>query len=115
MGTKIYIPEKGDILWVNFNPTKGHEQKGHRPALVLTPRLYNEKTGLMVISPITSTSKGYPFEVEIKNSKIKGVILSDQLRTLDWKVRGCRKIIRLERSVFKVVVNNLLLLLGDEQ
>ena len=80
-----YIPERGDIVWLDFNPQIGHEQMGKRPALVISPFDYNAKVGLAIFCPITSQKKGYPFEVNIKNKKIDGVVLSDQIKSLDWK------------------------------
>ena len=92
---KAYIPEPGDIVWLEFNPQAGHEQAGHRPALVLSQRAYNEKTGLGIFCPITSKVKGYPFEVLLKGKKISGVILSDQVKSLDWRAKigraSCRE------------------------
>ena len=82
-----YIPERGDIVWLNFNPGSGHEQKGKRPALVISPKGYNEKVGLGLFCPITSKVKNYPFEVKIENEKINGVVLADQIKSLDWKTR----------------------------
>jgi mRNA interferase MazF len=83
-----YIPERGDIVWLDFHPQAGHEQTGVRPALILSPREYNRKTGLAVLCPITSHIKGYPFEVGLPDAlKVKGVVLSDQLKNLDWKER----------------------------
>jgi mRNA interferase MazF len=87
MVKKSYIPERGDLVWLNFDPQSGHEQKGKRPALVISPKEYNEKVGLGIFCPMTSKEKGYPFEVKIENKKIQGVILSDQLKSLDWKKR----------------------------
>ena len=87
MVRKNYIPERGDIVWLDFNPQSGHEQKGKRPAVVLSPKEYNEKTGLGLFCPITSKVKDYPFEVKIANKKIAGVVLSDQIKSLDWKTR----------------------------
>jgi mRNA interferase MazF len=87
MVKKKYIPERGDIVWLNFNPQSGHEQKGKRPAIVISPKEYNEKTGLGLFCPITSKVKDYPFEVRIKNKKIDGVVLSDQIKSLDWQTR----------------------------
>ena len=84
---KKYIPERGDIVWLNFNPQSGHEQKGKRPAFVISPKEYNEKTGLGLFCPITSAIKNYPFEVKIENKKINGVALADQIKSLDWKTR----------------------------
>ena len=88
MVKKKYIPEQGDIVWVNFNPTSEHEQKGKRPAFVVSRRVYNEKSGLALLCPVTSHEKGYPFEVLLKNDKIQGVILVDQIRSIDWKERS---------------------------
>src|SRR2546423_422120 len=88
-----YVPERGDIVWLNFSPTRGHEQGGERPALVLSRSIYNAKTSLVVIVAITSKSKGYEFEVPIIQSlHVRGVILSDQVRTLDWRSRRARYI-----------------------
>jgi len=85
-----YIPAAGDIVWIDFNPTKGHEQAKLRPALVLSPDIYNKKTGMAVMCPITSQVKSYPFEVLLKNKKIIGTVLVDQIRSLDWKARGVK-------------------------
>jgi len=82
-----YIPERGDIVWLNFNPGSGHEQKGKRPAIVISPKGYNEKVGLGLFCPITSKIKNYPFEVKMENDKINGVVLADQIKSLDWKTR----------------------------
>ena len=88
MVRKGYTPERGDIVWLNFNPGSGHEQQGKRPAVVISPKEYNEKTGLGLFCPITSKIKNYPFEVKIKNVKIDGVVLADQIKSLDWKTRN---------------------------
>ena len=89
---KAYVPDRGDIVWLNFTPQAGHEQAGHRPALVLSPATYNGKTGLMLCCPITSQVKGYPFEVPLgKGVNAKGVVLADQLRSLDWRARRATK------------------------
>lgn len=82
-----YVPDRGDIVWLNFTPQAGREQRGLRPALVLSPISYNKKTGLSVCCPITSQVKGYPFEVSLQGKKIEGVVLSDHLKNLDWKIR----------------------------
>jgi mRNA interferase MazF len=85
---KRYVPERGDVVWLNFTPQAGHEQAGHRPALVLSPASYNGKTGLMLCCPITSQVKGYPFEVPLDPAAgVQGVILSDQVKSLDWGAR----------------------------
>lgn len=84
-----YIPDRGDIVYLDFNPTKGHEQRGYRPAFVISPYIYNKKTSLGLFLPITSQQKGYPFEVALPSElKIYGVILTDQIKCLDWKVRN---------------------------
>src|SRR3989339_911090 len=95
---RLYTPDRGDVVWVDLNPAQGHEQKNVRPALVLSPRAYNKKTGLVLVVPITSQQKGYPFEVLLKGKKVKGVVLADQLRTLDWRVRKVRYIERATDS-----------------
>jgi len=84
----MYIPDRGDIVWLQFNPQSGHEQAGRRPALTLSPKAYNQKAGLGIFCPITSNYKGYPFEVKIETRLIKGVILSDQVKSLDWRIRN---------------------------
>jgi mRNA interferase MazF len=90
MVVRKYTPERGDIVWLEFDPQSGHEQKGKRPALVLSPLAYNEKVGLALFCPITSQEKGYPFEVKINGKDIKGVVLSDQIKSLDWKSRKAK-------------------------
>jgi mRNA interferase MazF len=85
----VYIPDRGDIVFLNFDPIKGHEQRGHRPALVLSPISYNRKTSLALFMPITNKQKGYPFEVVLPSElKTQGVVLADQLKCLDWKDRS---------------------------
>ena len=81
-----YVPEAGDIVWLHFDPQAGHEQAGHRPALVLSQSAYNGKTGLMLCCPLTTQVKGYPFEVEIAGARA-GAALADQLKSLDWVAR----------------------------
>lgn len=85
-----YVPAAGDIVWLQFNPQAGHEQAGHRPALVISPAAYNGKTGLMVCCPMTPQVKGYPFEVQIGDAQ-NGVALADQVKSLDWVVRRARR------------------------
>lgn len=84
----LYVPERGDIVYLDFDPTRGHEQRGHRPAFIISPRIYNQKSSLALFMPITSHVKGYPFEVALPlELKTQGVILSDQIKSLDWKAR----------------------------
>ena len=83
-----YVPARGDIVWVTLNPQAGHEQAGRRPALVLSPRAYNAKVGLAVLCPVTSRVKGYPFEVALPPGlPVAGAVLSDQVKSLDWRAR----------------------------
>lgn len=86
MTPRGYVPEAGDIVWLQFDPQAGHEQAGHRPALVISPAAYNGKTSLMICCPMTTQIKGYPFEVEISGGKA-GAVLADQVKSLDWVVR----------------------------
>lgn len=92
-----YVPNAGDIVWLHFNPQAGHEQAGHRPAVVLSPAAYNEKTGLMLCCPMTTQLKGYPFEVVIAGNH-PSAVLADQVKSLDWVVR---------KTVFKGKVSPL--------
>ncbi|MGP1680487.1 MAG: endoribonuclease MazF [Burkholderiales bacterium] len=85
-----YVPEAGDVVWLEFSPQAGHEQAGHRPALVLSPASYNGKTGMMICCPMTSQIKGYPFEV-IVGKNPPSAILSDQVKSLDWRVRRAKR------------------------
>ena len=100
-----YIPLRGDIVWLEFNPQAGHEQAGRRPALVISPKIYNQKAGLALFCPITSQIKGYPFEVKIPaNLKIEGVILCDQIKSLDWKMRKAKKICKIPSNTLDDVI-----------
>jgi len=82
-----FVPDAGDIVWLEFSPQAGHEQAGHRPALVVSPATYNGKTGTMLCCPMTTKIKGYPFEVVIHAEGISGAVLSDQVKNLDWRAR----------------------------
>lgn len=83
-----YTPSRGDLVWINFDPQAGHEQAGHRPALVVSPAAYNGKAGLALLCPITRQAKGYPFEVALpSNGPLSGVVLADQVKSLDWRAR----------------------------
>ena len=104
---KPYVPSHGDIVWLEFNPQAGHEQAGRRPAMVLSKKAYNQKTGLGIFCPITSKVKGYPFEVTISGKKISGAILSDQVKSLDWKARKVRFIEKAGNSVLKEVISKI--------
>jgi len=89
VATTAYCPDRGDLVWLDFSPGSGHEQSGKRPAVCISRKEYNEKTGLALFCPCTSVIKGYPYEVLIQgNDKIQGVILADQVKNLDWKTRN---------------------------
>ena len=103
MVTKTYIPEQGDIVYFDFSPTNGREQKGVRPALVISRAILNKKNGLVVVIPITSQQKGYPFEVEIKAAKISGVALVDQVRSMDYVARKFKRVSRISETAFEEV------------
>lgn len=103
-----YVPRRGDAIWLEFNPQAGHEQSGHRPALVLSPRSYNDKVGLMLCCPITNQVKGYPFEVKIPDGlDISGVILADQVKNLDWKARKAKFIVSMPETIVNDVLAKL--------
>jgi len=85
-----YVPDAGDIVWLNFTPQAGHEQAGHRPALVLTPAAYNDKTSLAVCCPMTTQIKNYPFEVVVAGTP-PSVVLADQVKSLDWRSRNATR------------------------
>ena len=108
-----YSPERGDIVWLNFDPQSGHEQKGKRPAVVISPKEYNEKVGLGLFCPITSKIKNYPFEVKIEYEKIDGVILSDQIKNLDWKTREIEFITKLTSEKIDEVISKISVLLFE--
>ena len=108
MVTREYIPERGDLIWMDFVPQAGREQSGRRPALVLSPRSYNERAGLVVLCPVTSKVKGYPFEVALPNGlEVSGVVLSDHVKNLDWRVRKAVRIARAPASVVLQVTSRL--------
>jgi mRNA interferase MazF len=108
-----YVPERGDIIWINLNPQSGHEQSGRRPAVVLSPKSYNEKTGLTILCPVTGKIKGYPFEVIIPDGfSINGSILSDQVKSLDWRTRNAEYIFSLPEEIISSVLKKLSLLLS---
>ena len=108
-----YIPERGDIVWVNFNPQAGHEQAGRRPALVLSPSAYNARVGLAIMCPITNQIKGYPFEVVIPSGVgVTGAVLSDQVKSLDWRSRNAELICPLPAQTTDLVLQKLNVLLS---
>lgn len=101
---KLYIPDRGHIVYLNFDPTKGHEQRGHRPAFVLSPRSYNAKSSLALFMPVTRQQKGYPFEVILPSElQTQGVILADQIKCLDWKARAAEFVESVPESIVEEV------------
>ena len=107
-----YVPEKGDVVWLDFDPQAGHEQSGRRLAFVLSPAAYNGRTGLMLCCPVTTQVKGYPFEVAIEgNSKVKGVILADQVKSLDWQKRNAEKKGNVSKAVMEEVIEKIMAIL----
>ena len=103
-----YVPEQGDLVWINMSPQLGHKQAGRSPAIILSPAAYNKKVGLAILCPITNQIKGYPFEVEIPSGlQVKGAILSDQVKCLDWKVRKAEFICKLPSKVTIEVLKKL--------
>lgn len=87
----MYIPDEDDIVWLNFTPQSGHEQAGRRPAVVLSPKAYNQRSGLLVCVPISNQIKGYPFEVVLSGNGATGAALADQVKNLDWKSRQAER------------------------
>jgi mRNA interferase MazF len=110
-----YVPDAGDLVWLAFDPARGHEQQGLRPALVLSPKIYNAKSGLMLACPVTSRAKGYPFEVPFSAKKVTGVILADQVRAVDWKERRVRKIAAAPAGVVAEARRYLARLIGMQE
>ena len=106
-----YTPERGDIVWLHFNPQAGHEQAGRRPALVISPKSYNRKAGLALCCPITTRIKGYPFEVELpRGLEVRGAVLSDQIKSLDWRVRKASRLCPAPEEVIEEVAAKILAL-----
>jgi len=106
-----YAPSRGEIVWLQFEPQAGHEHSGRRPAVIISPREYNQKVGLCLCCPVTSKAKGYPFEVELPpGMKVEGVVLCDQLKSLDWKARNARIIGTLPGRSLKEILARILAL-----
>lgn len=104
--TKEYIPDRGDVIWIDFDPQKGKEQAKRRPALVLSPKGYNKKTSLCIVCPITSKVKGYPFEVEA-SLDMPAVVLSDHVKSLDWQARKAEFKTKVDPDVLDEVLAKL--------
>jgi len=109
---RAYVPARGDLVWLEFDPQSGHEQSGRRPALVLSPREYNRKVGLALCCPVTSQVKGYPFEVPLPPGlKLKGAVLADQVKSLDWRGRKASVIVLSPPAVLDETVAKILALI----
>ena len=106
-----YVPDRGDLVWLEFDPQVGLEIQKRRPALTLSQKIYNERSGLGLFAPITSSIKGYPFEVRFKNSQINGVILADQVKSFDWNQRKAEKIAMLDEDTVKKALQMVRLLI----
>ena len=103
-----YCPKRGDVVWLSFEPQSGHEQAGHRPAVALSPERYNRKVGLALFCPITSQVKGFPFEVRLPAVlEVQGVVLADQVKSLDWRARGAKFACCLPPVVVEEVLRKL--------
>jgi mRNA interferase MazF len=103
-----YVPERGDTIWITLNPQAGHEQAGRRPAVVLSPALYNGRVGLVICCPITNQIKGYPFEVVLPSGlAVTGAVLSDQVKSLDWRVRNATFICALAPATIAEILQKL--------
>jgi mRNA interferase MazF len=109
-----YVPRCGDVFWLTFDPQVGHEQAGRQPALVLSSTDYNRTIGLAVVCPITSQVKGYPFEVDIPSGlRVSGVILADQVKSLDWQSRDGKFLCQLPRAIVRESIAKMSSLLGS--
>src|SRR5512140_3572521 len=106
-----YVPESGDVIWLEVSPQAGHEQAGHRPALVLSPSRYNGRTGMMICCPMTSQIKGYPFEVVVSGNP-PSAILSDQGKSLDWRARRAKRKASVDATILDEVRGKLGALIG---
>ena len=114
VSSQTYVPQCGDVVWITLNPQAGHEQAGRRPAVVLSPENYNGKIGLAILCPITNQIKGYPFEVLIPAGlPIAGAILSDQVKSLDWRARNAELICTLPTETVSEALQKLVTLLSQ--
>ena len=107
-----YVPERGDVIWLTFGKTKGHEQKGRRPALVLSGSSYQIASGLAVVCPITSVIKPYPFRVEFHGEKVHGAIIADQVQSVAWEERRAQYIESVNIPILFEVVKRVVTLIG---
>jgi mRNA interferase MazF len=112
---KEYIPDRGDVVWVDFSPTVGREQRGHRPALVLSPSFYNHKSSIVVACPMTRSVKGYTFEVVVNFDGEAASILSDQVKSFDWRQRKVTYGGKVEESTVSAVQDKIMELIGVDE
>ena len=111
--SKPWVPDAGDLVWIDLDPQAGHEQAGRRPGLVLSAAAYNGSASLALLCPITKQAKGYPFEVPLSvGTKMTGVVLSDHVKSLDWKARKAEFVAKAPRTVMDTVRQYVALLLG---
>jgi mRNA interferase MazF len=107
-----YVPDRGDVVRISLDPQAGREQAGRRPGVVMSPRTYNERVGLAVICPITRKAKGYPFEIVIPEGyPVVGVVLADQVKSLDWRVRDTEPWCKFQRSFYEVILDQVIFLM----
>lgn len=110
-----YVPQRGDIVWLQFSPQAGHEEAGRRPAMVISPKAYNEKVGLALFCPITNQIKGYPFEVVLPHDlKATGAVLSDQIKSLDWRARKAKRICAAPQNAIDEVLAKVAVLVENK-
>jgi mRNA interferase MazF len=107
-----YVPERGDVVWMDLSPRVGHEQSGYRPSLIVSPQKYNRRVELALICPITSQVKGFPFEVAIpEGNRVTGVVLADQMTSIDWRARRVRQMDHLPIEFVEEVMKQFVKLL----
>jgi mRNA interferase MazF len=113
--SRQYKPRRGDLVWLEFSPQAGHEQSGHRPGVIISPESYNTKVGLALMCPVTSSVKGYPFEVPLPpNLPVCGVVLADQIRSLDWRARNARFIAGLPSDTLLEIIGKIRTLVDSQ-
>jgi mRNA interferase MazF len=108
-----YVPDRGDLAWLSLDPARGHEERGRRPVLVVSPKAYNARAGLALVCPVTTAEKGYPFEVRVAAKGVAGVALADQLRAVDWRARRLAKIGRASEADISLVQDLLKKLIAE--
>ncbi len=112
----VYVPERGDLIWIDFDPQTGHEQRGRRPALVLSPSAYNFKVELAIVCPVTGQARGYAWEVAIPSEMaVHGVILADQIKSLDWRGRRAQLAAQLPKAIVDEVLDKVLAIIDPEE